>query len=181
MGESGLTESREALRPSSEAAFKALAGAVARAWHLRSATTLLVGLTGDLGAGKTTWVRGMLEGLGYAGRVPSPTYTLLEHYALSTRDVLHLDLYRLGGMRGDADERGEIEVLGLRDWLARDRCWLLVEWPERSAELLARCDVLVEFSLNGPPDARGVDFCGRSPVGIQLVEGLRELSESASS
>lgn len=181
MGESGLSPSRVSLSPATEAEFRRLAGVIARTWHERCRTSLLIGLTGDLGAGKTTWVRGMLEGLGYQGRVPSPTYTLLEHYALHALDVVHLDLYRLGGLHGDADERGELEALGLRDWLARDRCWILVEWPERSSGLLARCDVLFRFKLGGLAEGRQIDVCGRSRAGVDLVTGLQELSEFASS
>jgi tRNA threonylcarbamoyladenosine biosynthesis protein TsaE len=123
----------------SEDALKGLAGTIGRAWAAAPGVgALLVGLEGDLGAGKTTWVRGMLEGLGYTGRVPSPTYTLLEHYTFDGLDVVHVDLYRLGAGEADPDARGEVEALGLRDWLDRDRCWLLVEWPRRSPELIDR-------------------------------------------
>jgi tRNA threonylcarbamoyladenosine biosynthesis protein TsaE len=181
MGQPGLTQPRAGFLPRSESAFMALAGAVARAWYEDFSGTALIGLHGDLGAGKTTWVRGMLAALGYGGRVPSPTYTLLEHYTVPQLDVVHLDLYRLGGTAGDADARGELEALGLRDWLARDGCWVLVEWPERSRDLLARCDVLIEFSLDGQAEARRVDFHGRSALGGRLVERLQELSELASS
>ncbi len=181
MGQPGLTQAQAGFLPRSESAFKALAGGVARVWCEDFSGTPLIGLHGDLGAGKTTWVRGMLEGLGYAGRVPSPTYTLLEHYTLPQLDVIHLDLYRLGGTAGDADARGELETLGLRDWLARERCWVLVEWPERSSDLLARCDILIDLSLDGAAEARRVDCHGRSALGRQLVERLQGLPELASS
>src|SRR5262245_17071248 len=104
----------------SEELFAALAGRCAGALHAGQAWPLVVGLRGDLGSGKTTWARAMLRGLGYQGRVPSPTYTLLEQYACDGLTVVHLDLYRL---RGD----DELENLGLRDWLAEPRRWLLVE------------------------------------------------------
>ena len=166
----------------SEAAFCELAGGIARRWAAEpDAGAILVGLKGDLGAGKTTWARAMLAGLGYAGRVPSPTYTLLEHYALERLDVIHVDLYRLGGGEAQADARGEVEALGIRDWLDRDRCWLLVEWPERSPELLARCDVLAEFELGATPEARRLTLSSRTPIGEALLRGLQRLSEIPSS
>ena len=100
-------------------------------------------LRGDLGAGKTTLVRGFLRGLGYSGAVKSPTYTLLEPYELTNRLVLHCDLYRLA----DADE---LEFLGLREFLD-GRTILLVEWPERGEALLppADLDILLEYSAGG--------------------------------
>lgn len=168
-------------RPASETALKALAGRLARDWHGRSPVGLLIGLSGDLGAGKTTWVRGMLEGLGYRGRVPSPTYTLLEHYAVAGIDLVHLDLYRLGGGGRDPDAHGELEALGLRDWLAREGCWVVVEWPERSADLLARCDLLIELDLDAVPAARAVVLTARSARAAEILAQLQELPESASS
>lgn len=89
----------------------------------------VVALTGPLGSGKTTLARGCLAGLGYAGEVASPTFTVVQSYdATATRvPVLHVDLYRLDG----ADEA---EELGLDDALADHA--LLVEWPERLGEAL---------------------------------------------
>ena len=85
---------------------------------------LVIGLTGDLGAGKTTLVGGLLAALGHDGAARSPTYTLIEPYRLAGRDVNHCDLYRLR-------HPSELDDLGLRD-LATPRSLLLVEWPERA-------------------------------------------------
>ena len=82
---------------SSEPELIDFAGKVAARARARKRWPLVVGLRGELGAGKTTWVRALLRGLGYAGRVPSPTYTLLEHYPVGRLTVVHLDLYRLSG------------------------------------------------------------------------------------
>ncbi|MBU3673020.1 MAG: tRNA (adenosine(37)-N6)-threonylcarbamoyltransferase complex ATPase subunit type 1 TsaE [Sinobacteraceae bacterium] len=82
-----------------------------------------VHLHGDLGAGKTTLVRGVVRALGGRGAVRSPTYSLLETYALPPWEVLHLDLYRLAGP-------AELQALGLADFDRPGALWL-IEWPER--------------------------------------------------
>jgi tRNA threonylcarbamoyladenosine biosynthesis protein TsaE len=123
---------------------------------------LLVGLRGELGAGKTTWMRGALRGLGYTGRVPSPTYTLLEQYALPGLSVVHLDLYRLG-------REAELDNLGVRDWLANERTWVVVEWPERAPRLAAACDVELSFSERGGDTERTVAIAARTHAGIHAL------------
>ena len=124
----------------SEAALVERAGRFARALRAVGDEPLVLGLSGDLGSGKTTWARAMLRALGFNGRVPSPTYTLLEQYACDGVTVVHLDLYRL---RGD----DELENLGLRDWLAAAGTWTLIEWPERAPQLAGRCDLLLTFAV----------------------------------
>ena len=101
----------------------------------------IVYLQGDLGAGKTTLVRGLLRGLGYQGAVRSPTYTLIEPYDDVEPPVVHLDLYRL------ADPE-ELDYLGLRDLLERPRL-ILIEWPERGAGALPPADLLVVIEHAG--------------------------------
>jgi tRNA threonylcarbamoyladenosine biosynthesis protein TsaE len=97
----------------------------------------LVFLTGELGAGKTTLVRGLLRGLGHEGPVRSPTYTLVESFELSQARVHHLDLYRI------ADPE-ELEYLGIRD-LLDGASLVLVEWPERGAGVLPAPDLRVHI------------------------------------
>lgn len=140
----------------SEAALCEAAGSAARAWRSLE-TRLVIGLEGDLGAGKTTWVRAMLAGLGFTGRVPSPTFTLLEHYELGELTVVHLDLYRIA-------EAGELEFLGLRDWLELPQVWLVVEWPMRAGKLLEALDLQIAFSIQAD-EGRELDFDARSPAG----------------
>ncbi len=106
----------------------------------RLAPTDLVFVAGDLGAGKTTLVRGILRGLGHDGPVPSPTFTLLEPYRIGGVDVIHADLYRL-------KDPGELEMLGMRDYLGT--CLCLVEWPERAGGWLPAPDWRIDLSGSG--------------------------------
>lgn len=88
-------------------------------------------LQGELGAGKTTLVRGVLRGLGYEGHVKSPTFTLVESYALSKQKGVvlhHFDFYRL-------KDAAELEHLGLEDYFTRDAI-NLIEWPENAGDWL---------------------------------------------
>ena len=120
----------------------------------------LVCLHGGLGAGKTTLVRGYLRALGHRGNVKSPTYTLLESYAIGAARVLHFDFYRI------ADPR-ELGYIGI-DELMGEAAVKLVEWPERAGAQLppADIDVWLEFAQVGR-QARLADHRGgarSSPV-----------------
>ena len=130
-----------AVARATEAAGAALAKAVA-------GQAGVITLSGALGAGKTTLVRGLLHALGHAGTVRSPTYTLVESYAFDGWRVLHLDLYRLTGGR-------DLDALGLRDELDADTL-LLVEWPERAGAALPPPDLRIALEAVG--DARRLDW-----------------------
>jgi tRNA threonylcarbamoyladenosine biosynthesis protein TsaE len=106
---------------------------------LPPAAPVVLYLSGELGAGKTTFARGFLGGLGVPGPVRSPTYTLLELYPASALTVVHLDLYRL-------NSAAEIEGLGLREWAQAKHVWL-IEWPERGAGRLPPADITLAFSV----------------------------------
>lgn len=99
-------------------------------------------LEGDLGAGKTSLVRATLHGLGYEGRVVSPSYTLIEPYQLGSMRIFHMDLYRLS----DAEE---LEYLGIRD-INPDNDLLFVEWPCNGAGLLPPADLVLTLQDANP-------------------------------
>ncbi len=101
----------------------------------------VVYLEGDLGAGKTTLARALLQKLGVTGAVRSPTYTLIERYATAAGEAAHLDLYRI------ADPE-ELLYLGLDDLSASSRLWL-VEWPERGRGALPPADLIVQLAVDG--------------------------------
>lgn len=121
-----------------------IAGGRALARRLRGQSGLVY-LHGDLGAGKTTLVRGLLRELGHQGSVRSPTYTLIESYEAGGQVVHHLDLYRLG-------DPEELEFLGLRD-LLDGAALLLVEWPERGVGMLPQADLVIDIE-HAPPGRR---------------------------
>ena len=100
---------------------------------------MLVTLQGDLGAGKTTLVRGLLQARGVEGAIKSPSYTLVEHYPLSSIYFYHIDFYRF------ADPE-EWETAGLSECFRYDAV-CLVEWPERVASLLPQADLALTLSL----------------------------------
>ncbi len=98
----------------------------------------IITLSGELGAGKTTFCRGFIQACGFQGAVKSPTYTLIEAYATARADISHLDLYRL-------EDSEELDFIGFRDLLETNSV-LLIEWPERveSISRLATVKIVIE-------------------------------------
>lgn len=119
----------------------------------------VVYLEGTLGAGKTTFCRGVLSAFGYSGSVKSPTYTLVENYELAGIQIYHFDLYRL------ADPE-ELEFMGIRDYFS-DQAICLIEWPSRGAGILPMADIVVKVTPKIP--GRSLDICGQTKKGGSII------------
>lgn len=126
-------------------------------------------LRGDLGAGKTTVVRGVLRALGYEGRVKSPTYTLVEPYGLSRLHLYHFDFYRL-------KEAAEWESSGFREYFSPHAA-CLVEWPERVGAALGTPDVDLQLDFAG--SGRLARLASHTPAGEAWLSSLRYSSQAA--
>ncbi len=130
---------------------------------------LLIFLHGNLGAGKTTLVRGFLHACGHAGRVKSPTYTLVEPYRIGQRNLFHLDLYRLS----DAEE---LEWIGIRDLLGSETV-CLVEWPEQGAGILPEPDL--HIYLQTQDSGRLIRIESATARGAQVLQCQAESRQQA--
>ena len=103
----------------------------------------VVFLKGDLGAGKTTLVRGFMRAAGHSGTVKSPTYNIVEEYQLKQRLFFHFDLYRL-------NDPEELEWIGIADYL-QEQSICFFEWPEKGAGYIGTPDVILSLT----PTAKG--------------------------
>jgi tRNA threonylcarbamoyladenosine biosynthesis protein TsaE len=145
-----------------EAATRAFARALALAPELANA---FIALHGDLGTGKTTLVRHLLEALGVTGRIKSPTYAVVESYELPTFPIWHFDFYRF-------NDPQEWEEAGFRDIFASSGL-KLAEWPEKAAALLPLADIDLQLTIHTASEsARMATLTANTLLGAALAEVL---------
>ncbi len=125
---------------------------------------MVVTLEGDLGAGKTTLVRGLLRALGHRGAVKSPSYALVEHYQFSSLYFYHFDFYRFA----DPDEW---EGAGIAEYF-RDDAVCVVEWPGRVARFLPRPDLALTLSMPAQGEGRTLAAQAATPAGERALQAL---------
>jgi tRNA threonylcarbamoyladenosine biosynthesis protein TsaE len=122
----------------------------------------VVFLHGPLGAGKTTLVRGLLNGCGHSGSTKSPTYTIVEPYEIDERKFYHFDLYRI------ADPE-ELEYMGFRDYI-EEQALCLIEWPEKGEEFLPEADLVITLAYQGIERTIRLDVVNR--LWVKVFEKL---------
>ena len=122
----------------------------------------VIHLRGQLGAGKTTLARGFLRALGHAGTVKSPTFTLVEPYAIGDLHIYHFDLYRM-------NDPEELEAIGIRDY-CENRAICLFEWPELGGAVVPAADI--DLRIEHQDRGRVIQLQGRSGHGLHIVNGF---------
>lgn len=122
----------------------------------------IIFLKGQLGAGKTTLVRGILQGLGYEDKVKSPTFTLVESYSLPSAMIFHFDFYRLRDVY-------ELLDIGIQDYFTEDAI-VLIEWPENAISLLPHATVDCEISLK--EEGREIILHAENVRGLEILKPL---------
>ena len=125
----------------------------------------IIYLEGELGAGKTTFARGVIQHFGISSRVKSPTYTLVEPYTIRGIRIYHFDFYRLS-------DPEELEYIGARDYFG-EGALCLIEWPERGQPLVPPPDLTVRISFESI--GRHVELLPFNPLGMRFASiALRE-------
>lgn len=123
---------------------------------------IVIYLEGPLGAGKTTFSRGFLRGFGYAGKVKSPTYTLVEPYEFPHQTIYHFDLYRL-------QDPHELEEIGIDEYFTAESI-CLIEWPDKGVPLLPAADLTCVLSF--AEEGRDMQIKAHTPRGEKILKNI---------
>jgi len=126
---------------------------------------LYISLSGNLGAGKTSFCRGLLQALGYKGAVKSPSYALVEPYEFPQFMLYHFDLYRINDIE-------ELELMGFRDYL-NESAIVILEWPEKALNYLPQADLSCTISpIAASPDERAMTIIANTHLGQKILGQL---------
>ncbi len=129
---------------------------------------LVIYLVGELGAGKTTLARGLLRGLGFKGKVKSPTFTLVEVYEVSRLYLYHFDFYRFTG----SNKSREFEETGFREYF-NPQSLCIVEWPDKATGLPI-ADLKIDLQvIEGAASGRNVSIFADSEAGVSCLKRLQ--------
>jgi len=123
----------------------------------------LLTLSGNLGTGKTTLSRGLIQSMGHSGAVKSPTYTLVEPYEMGETRIYHFDLYRL-------EDPEELEFIGLWDYLGGDSL-VIVEWPEKAFGVLPPPDLEIKIDIKDR--GRELSLTPHTPLGEAISQKIQ--------
>jgi tRNA threonylcarbamoyladenosine biosynthesis protein TsaE len=107
---------------------------------LKNKDNFVIGLIGDLGGGKTIFIKGVAKGLGIKDSITSPTFTLLKEYKAKGIDLYHFDFYRLKNLTDAKD-------LGLLEYLEKPKSVSLIEWADRLKDILPKEKIIIEFDF----------------------------------
>lgn len=125
---------------------------------------LVIGFYGEIGAGKTTFIRAMLRALGVRGAIKSPTYSLIESYLVKDLLLHHFDLYRI-------HDETELEYIGFRDYFSQNAI-CCIEWPDRTQNKLADC-IDIDVRIMMKEDAREMQMHARTQKGKEILLKLQ--------
>lgn len=132
----------------------------------------VVYLCGDLGSGKTTLARGLLQAYNYSGKIKSPTFTIVETYSVRETTIYHFDLYRL-------NDPMELELIGARDYFSTEALHL-IEWPEKAMNVLPQADLICSIDfVPGAKNKRAISLQAMSKTGEIIKNTIKNLQNQS--